>query len=162
MKFDPTLYVITDSTYHTTETLLHAVEEACKGGATLIQLREKDTGGRSYLELAEEASAMPVPSAMPALLEVSEPATGAAGRGVVEMVSLTARGGTGALSVRAVAARGACARAPITGATGATPCTATELLAGAWLAAAGGTAGTPLPRRAPVCGTTGATGRETP
>ena len=28
MKFDPTLYVITDSTYHTTETLLHAVEEA--------------------------------------------------------------------------------------------------------------------------------------
>ena len=55
MKFDPTLYVITDSTYHTTETLLHAVEEACKGGATLIQLREKDTGGRSYLELAERS-----------------------------------------------------------------------------------------------------------
>ena len=57
MKFDPTLYVITDSTYHTTETLLHAVEEACKGGATLIQLREKDTGGRSYLELAEKVKA---------------------------------------------------------------------------------------------------------
>ncbi len=49
MQFDPTLYVITDSTYHTTETLLRAVDEACKGGATLIQLREKDTGGRSYL-----------------------------------------------------------------------------------------------------------------
>ena len=58
MKFDPTLYVITDSTYHTTETLLHAVEEACKGGATLIQLREKDTGGRSYLELAEKVKAV--------------------------------------------------------------------------------------------------------
>ena len=52
MKFDPTLYVITDSTYHTTETLLHAVEEACRGGATLIQLREKETGGRAYLELS--------------------------------------------------------------------------------------------------------------
>ena len=52
MQFDPTLYVITDSTYHTTETLLRAVDEACRGGATLIQLREKDTGGRSYLELA--------------------------------------------------------------------------------------------------------------
>lgn len=51
MRFDPTLYVITDSTYHTTETLLRAVDEACRGGATLIQLREKDTGGRSYLEL---------------------------------------------------------------------------------------------------------------
>lgn len=58
MKFDPTLYVITDSTYHTTETLLHAVEEACKGGATLIQLREKDTGGRSYLELAGKVKAV--------------------------------------------------------------------------------------------------------
>ena len=58
MKFDPTLYVITDSTYHTTEILLHAVEEACKGGATLIQLREKDTGGRSYLELAEKVKAV--------------------------------------------------------------------------------------------------------
>ena len=53
MQFNPTLYVITDSTYHTTETLLHAVDEACRGGATLIQLREKDTGGRSYLELAQ-------------------------------------------------------------------------------------------------------------
>ena len=31
MQFDPTLYVITDSTYHTTETLLHAVDEARRG-----------------------------------------------------------------------------------------------------------------------------------
>ena len=52
MQFDPTLYVITDSTYHTTETLLRAVDEACRGGATLIQLREKDTGGPvSYTHL---------------------------------------------------------------------------------------------------------------
>ena len=58
MKFDPTLYVITDSTYHTTETLLHAVEEACRGGATLIQLREKETGGRAYLELAQQVKAV--------------------------------------------------------------------------------------------------------
>ena len=28
MQFDPTLYVITDSTYHTTETLLRAVDDA--------------------------------------------------------------------------------------------------------------------------------------
>lgn len=58
MKFDPTLYVITDSTYHTTETLLHTVEEACRGGATLIQLREKETGGRAYLELAQQVKAV--------------------------------------------------------------------------------------------------------
>ena len=58
MQFDPTLYVITDSTYHTTETLLCAVDEACRGGATLIQLREKDTGGRSYLELAQQVKSV--------------------------------------------------------------------------------------------------------
>ena len=58
MQFDPTLYVITDSTYHTTETLLHAVDQACAGGATLIQLREKDTGGRDYLSLAQQVKAV--------------------------------------------------------------------------------------------------------
>ena len=52
MQFDPTLYVITDSSYHTEDSLLSAVSEACAGGATLIQLREKDTGGRDYLALA--------------------------------------------------------------------------------------------------------------
>ena len=58
MQFDPTLYVITDSTYHTTETLLRAVDDACAGGATLIQLREKDTGGRDYLALAQMVKAV--------------------------------------------------------------------------------------------------------
>lgn len=29
-----------------------------RGGATLIQLREKDTGGRSYLELAQQVKAV--------------------------------------------------------------------------------------------------------
>ena len=58
MQFDPTLYVITDSTYHTVETLLHAVDQACAGGATLIQLREKDSGGRAYLALAQRVKAV--------------------------------------------------------------------------------------------------------
>ena len=49
---DPTLYLVTDSTYHTTASLLETVEEACKGGVTLVQLREKETGGREYLEKA--------------------------------------------------------------------------------------------------------------
>ena len=38
---DTTLYLVTDSTYHTEESLLHTVEEACKGGVRLVQLREK-------------------------------------------------------------------------------------------------------------------------
>lgn len=49
---DLSLYLVTDSTYHTEESLLHTVEEACKGGVTLVQLREKNTGGRDYLEKA--------------------------------------------------------------------------------------------------------------
>lgn len=58
MQFDPTLYVITDSSYHTPDSLLNAVASACEGGATLIQLREKDTGGRAYLELALRVKAV--------------------------------------------------------------------------------------------------------
>lgn len=49
---DVTLYLVTDSTYHTTESLLWTVEEACKGGVTLVQLREKNIGGKEYLEKA--------------------------------------------------------------------------------------------------------------
>lgn len=51
-SLDLTLYLVTDSTYHTEESLLHTVEEACKGGITLIQLREKNVSGKEYLEKA--------------------------------------------------------------------------------------------------------------
>ena len=51
-QVDLTLYLVTDSTYHTTESLLRTVEEACKGGVTLVQLREKEAGGKEYLEKA--------------------------------------------------------------------------------------------------------------
>ena len=51
-KFDPSLYFITDSTGFTEEEFLFRVEQALKGGATLLQLREKDKSTRAYLELA--------------------------------------------------------------------------------------------------------------
>ena len=41
-KFDPSLYFITDSTGFTEEEFLFCVEQALKGGATLLQLREKN------------------------------------------------------------------------------------------------------------------------
>ena len=53
MQFDPTLYLITDSTYHTADSLLATVDQALAGGVTLVQLREKDPGGRACLTLAE-------------------------------------------------------------------------------------------------------------
>lgn len=53
-QFDTTMYFITDSTNYSEEEFLRRVEEACKGGVTLIQLREKDKTTREYLSLAEK------------------------------------------------------------------------------------------------------------
>lgn len=49
---DTTLYFITDSSSVSAEKFLPSVEAACKGGATIIQLREKNKSTREYLELA--------------------------------------------------------------------------------------------------------------
>ncbi|MDY3619375.1 thiamine phosphate synthase [Agathobaculum sp.] len=69
MQFDPTLYVITDSTYHTADSLLDTVAGACEGGATLVQLREKDAGGRAYLELAQRVKAVTDRHGVPLLID---------------------------------------------------------------------------------------------
>ena len=53
-KLDTTMYFITDSTNYSEEEFLHRVEEACKGGVTLVQLREKERTTREYLALAEK------------------------------------------------------------------------------------------------------------
>ena len=53
-KIDTTLYFITDSTGFSEEEFLFRVEEALKGGATLLQLREKDPDTRRYIHLAEK------------------------------------------------------------------------------------------------------------
>ena len=53
-KLDTTMYFITDSTNYTETEFLQRVESACKGGVTLIQLREKERTTREYLALAEK------------------------------------------------------------------------------------------------------------
>ena len=52
MKFDPTLYLVTDSTGRTDDDFLSTLERALTGGVTLVQLREKERGGGEYLRLA--------------------------------------------------------------------------------------------------------------
>lgn len=52
--FDPTLYFITDSTEYTGEEFLRRVKAALEGGATLLQLREKDRSTREYIETAKK------------------------------------------------------------------------------------------------------------
>lgn len=51
-NFNPRLYFITDSTGFDEEEFLWRIEEAIKGGATLIQLREKDKTTREYVDTA--------------------------------------------------------------------------------------------------------------
>lgn len=53
-NFDSTLYFITDSSTFGEDEFLRRVEEALAGGATLVQLREKDKTTREYIELAEK------------------------------------------------------------------------------------------------------------
>ena len=50
--FDPMLYLVTDSGTLAPEDFFSRVDAACRGGATLVQLREKERGGRDYLALA--------------------------------------------------------------------------------------------------------------
>ncbi len=53
-KFNSDIYFITDSTELDEKTFLHIVEEALKGGVTLIQLREKEKNTKEYISLAEK------------------------------------------------------------------------------------------------------------
>ncbi len=57
-NFDPSLYFITDSTNYSEDEFLYRVEQALMGGATLVQLREKDKSTREYIELAEKVHAI--------------------------------------------------------------------------------------------------------
>ena len=54
MKFDSSMYFITDSTNYSEEEFLYRVEQALMGGITLLQLREKDKSTREYMELANK------------------------------------------------------------------------------------------------------------
>ena len=52
MKLDYSLYLVTDSTGFEENEFLNKIEEACKSGITLLQLREKEKSGREFLNLA--------------------------------------------------------------------------------------------------------------
>lgn len=56
--FDISLYLVTDSSYHTEDRLLWSIKEACRGGVSLVQLREKDKEGAEYLKLATKVKAV--------------------------------------------------------------------------------------------------------
>jgi len=53
-KLDTTLYFITDSTGLEREDFLRITEAALSGGATMVQIREKNKTTREYIELAAD------------------------------------------------------------------------------------------------------------
>ena len=50
---DYTLYLVTDRDLMSTETLEEAVAQACEGGATLVQLREKHASYDEFVQVAQ-------------------------------------------------------------------------------------------------------------
>ncbi len=53
-KLNTKMYFITDSSAYDEEEFLFRVEEALKGGVTLLQLREKNRDTREYIQLAQK------------------------------------------------------------------------------------------------------------
>ena len=66
---DTTLYFITDSTTVPEDRFLSVVEAACKGGATIVQLREKDRSTREYMELATAVHAITSRYGIPLIID---------------------------------------------------------------------------------------------
>ena len=52
MILNTALYLVTDSSYHEESKFLEIINEACQGGVTLLQLREKNKSGGEFLNLA--------------------------------------------------------------------------------------------------------------
>lgn len=68
-KFDTTLYFITDSTPYSEAEFLRRVEEALAGGATLLQLREKNRSTREYIDLAEKVHSIAARFNVPLIID---------------------------------------------------------------------------------------------
>ena len=69
VKLDTTLYFVTDSTTVPRERFLPVVEAACKGGATIVQLREKDRTTREYMDLAKDVHEITARYGIPLIID---------------------------------------------------------------------------------------------
>ena len=66
---DTTLYFITDSTCVPEDRFLPVVEAACRGGATIVQLREKDRTTREYMDLAKDVHEITARYGIPLIID---------------------------------------------------------------------------------------------
>ena len=69
MKFDSSMYFITDSSGYSENEFLYRVEQALLGGVTLLQLREKEKTPREYIELAEKVHSITQKYSVPLIID---------------------------------------------------------------------------------------------
>jgi thiamine-phosphate pyrophosphorylase len=67
-EFDPTLYLVTDPGLAGARPLAEVVAAAVRGGVTLVQLRDKEAGGRALLDQARSLKAVLDPLAVPLIV----------------------------------------------------------------------------------------------
>ncbi len=68
LRFDPTLYLVTDRQITGGRNVIDVVGAAVQGGVTLVQLRDKEAGGRALLEEARALKALLDPLAIPLIV----------------------------------------------------------------------------------------------
>jgi thiamine-phosphate pyrophosphorylase len=80
-RFDPSLYLVTDPELARGRELTEVVAAAVRGGVTLVQLRDKQSGGRALLETARALMAVLDPLGVPLLINDRVDVAHAAGVG---------------------------------------------------------------------------------
>jgi thiamine-phosphate pyrophosphorylase len=66
--FDLSLYLVTDRALSAGRPLEKIIEEAVQGGATMVQLREKDIPTREFLDLARRLKSLLAPRGIPLII----------------------------------------------------------------------------------------------
>ena len=67
-KIDYTLYLVTDRNLMSCDTIEQSVEQAIAGGASIVQLREKDCSSREFYELALRVKKITQPKGVPLII----------------------------------------------------------------------------------------------
>ena len=67
-KIDYTLYLVTDRRLMSCDTIEQSVEQAIAGGASIVQLREKDCSSREVYELALRVKKITQPKGVPLII----------------------------------------------------------------------------------------------
>jgi thiamine-phosphate pyrophosphorylase len=80
-RFDPTLYLVTDPELGRGRKLTEVVAAAVRGGVTLVQLRDKQAGGRALLETARALRSVLEPLGVPLIVNDRVDVAHAAGVG---------------------------------------------------------------------------------